>query len=173
MKSLGVVVLLGVLAVVSTGSTAVAESGHRVGAGVHYWRAVSDVDVKDVDKAGMAYMVSYQYDPGALLLFEANLEIFPEEMTGTSEKLFAPQAFVLVGGAIYAGLGAGYFYYDGDFSSDPFFVLRGGLNLEILPGIFLDANLNYHFTDLGDLKHVDEKVNSDTMTIGAALRIAL
>lgn len=168
---IGIIAICAVMTVFS--GDVVADSGSRIGGGVHYWVAMDDIDTDDVDENGFAYMFSYQYSSGALVLFEANLEVFPEDMTGTDENLYAPQAFVLLGGAIYGGLGAGYFYYDGEFSDDPFYILRAGLNLELLPSIYLDINANYHFTDIGEIDEVSDEIDTDTMTVGAMLRFAL
>lgn len=171
-RFMAVVVLVAVVCGFGCG-TVMAEPSHRLGAGAHYWISMDDVEVDDVKDTGLAYMFSYQYSTGALLLFEANLEVFPEDMTGTDKNLYAPQAFILLGGAIYGGLGAGYFYYDGEFSGDPFYILRAGLNMEILPSIYLDINANYHFTDIGTIKDVGDDIDTDTLTLGAMVRFEI
>jgi hypothetical protein len=145
---------------------------HRIGAGLHYWRTVDDIDVDSIDENGMAYLVTYQYVPAGILRAEIDLEIFPEDFGGSDEAVYAPQALLIVGGGLYAGLGIGVFYSDGDFAEDPFYILRAGLNLELLPNIFVDINGNYHFTDFDDLKDVSDKVDTDTITLGAAVRLA-
>lgn len=163
-----------VVAMFVSGSDAMAgDPSHRIGAGVHYWVTLDDVDVEDVEEDGFAYLLTYQYNAGTLLSFELDLEIFPEELTGTDDNLYAPQAFILLGSTIYAGFGAGYYYYDGDFSDDPFFTLRAGLNIELLPKIHLDANVNYHLSDISDFDDIDDDIDTDTLTLGAAIRIEL
>ena len=58
------------------------------------------------------------------------------------------------------------------FSKDPFFVLRAGLNLELLPSLFFDFNVNYRFEEWKDLQDRDTRIDSDTVMLGAALRFA-
>ncbi|OVE75626.1 hypothetical protein BVX97_04180 [bacterium E08(2017)] len=149
------------------------DAGARIGAGAHYWAYMDDIDIDNVDDDGFSYMLSLQYDTGTLLKFEANLEIYPEGLTGTDENVYAPQAYVLLGGFIYAGLGVGIGYYDGNLADDPFYVLRGGLDLELLPRIHLDINANYHFTDIGAIDDAIDNIDSDTLTIGGMVRIEL
>ena len=62
------------------------------------------------------------------------------------------------------------FYTDGEFSDDPFFVLRAGFDIEVLPSLRLDLNANYHFTDFESISTVDEDVDTDTITLGAMVR---
>jgi hypothetical protein len=167
--------LVAVAVVVAVGfvgvSSAKAEVNHRLGAGINYWIALDDIDVGDVDDNGLSYYVSYQLRPASLLKFELDVEMMPDGFGGSDDTVFAPQAYVLLGSAIYAGLGVGTYYTDGDFSSDPFFGLRAGFDLHILPYIYLDINANYKFEDWDDISDVGEDISSDTITLGAAVRI--
>lgn len=54
---------------------------------------------------------------------------------------------------------------------DPFFGLRAGFDIHLLPYIFLDINANYRFEDWDDISDVDEDISTDTITLGAAVRI--
>lgn len=141
---------------------------HRIGAGVHYWTSIDDIDVDDVDEDGFSGIISYQWKP-ALLGFEFDLELADKELTGKSEMEYSPQAYVLVGGFIYAGLGVGVHYYDGDFS-DPFYGLKAGVLIELLPHIYFDLNANYRF-DNWDYDEVEEDVDTDTVTLGGIVRL--
>lgn len=161
------------LAILLCALPAAAESAqkHRLGGGVHYWVTLDDIDVDNFDESGAAWMLSYQYVPGALLKFEADLEIFPSGFGGSEEAVFAPQAFVLLGSGLYGGLGVGAFHADGDFSNDPFFVLRAGFDMEVVPGLHLDLNANYTFPDFDDIKDVPDTIDTDTITLGAMMRL--
>jgi hypothetical protein len=161
-----------VLGVAGTQS-AEAEVHHRIGGGVHYWTALDDIDVDDVDESGFAYVISYQLRPASLIKFGVDLEILPEEFGGAPDPVYAPQAYVIIGAGIYAGLGIGGYYTDGEFAEDPFYTLRAGLDFCILPKFYLDINVNYRFEEWDDIKTVDEDVSSDTLTLGAALRLEL
>lgn len=166
MKRFCVVCLL-VFFVVFTGQ---AQAGdHRLGGGINYWVAVDDIDVSDVDDDGFSYLASYQYWPG-LIGLEIDLEILPDKY---GETAVAPQAFVLVGQALYAGAGIGLEYRDGDFADEPFFALRGGFNLEMLPGLYLDIYATYRFNDSADLDDEATDIDSDTVFLGTMVRIAL
>lgn len=147
---------------------------HRIGGGAHYWRTIDDIDNVDneeFDEDGLAYLASYQYVPGSFFKLELDLEIFPDGIGGTGDTVLAPQAFALLGSGIYGGLGIGAFYTDSDFGEDPFYVVRAGIDLELLPALRLDINANYHFTDFDSIKTIDQDVDTDTITLGAMLRL--
>ncbi len=141
---------------------------HRLGLGATYWTAVDDVDVDKIDDDGFSFMASYQYWP-TLLGVELDLEILPDKY---GENSFSPQAYVLFGKAIYAGAGIGIDYRDGGFAEEPFFALRAGLNLEILPTIYWDIYGTYRFNDSADLDDEKKDIDSDTVYLGTALRFA-
>jgi hypothetical protein len=143
---------------------------HRLGLGVNYWRALSSIDTAEVRKDGFSYLLSYQYVPVKIVKIEADLEVFPDYGT-SSQTVLAPEAFVTVGGLVYAGAGIGIYYRDGDWGSAPFYMLRAGLDFPILPRLFLDINVNYRFNDWKTLQWED--LSSDTLRLGAALRFTL
>ena len=146
--------------------------GHRLGGGAHYWVTVNNINIdEDVDDSGVAWLISYQYLPIPLLKIEVDLEIFPDTFGGAGETVLAPQIYGFVGSSIYAGIGAGVFYANGDVSNNPFFVLRGGVDFEILPGLFIDVNANYLFTNFDDLSETVEEIDTDTVTLGAMVRV--
>lgn len=145
----------------------------RLGIGANYWKTVNDLgpeDVKHIDKDGLSWLASYQYAPAGIFTFEADLEYLPNLGDG-DKPVLAPQVFVLVGGGLYAGAGAGYFYYDGTWGDKPFFVLRAGFDIQVLPFLYLDINANYRFKDWDTLHGSD--LNTSTITLGAAARFSL
>lgn len=153
-------------------STANAEV--RIGGGIHYWTALSDIEVDDVDidDDGTSFIASVQWVPGGLFKFEGNLEYFTDGFGGGNSDALAPQAFVLLGSGLYGGLGIGVTYNDeleGNNFSDPFYTARVGLDFEVLPAIHLDINANYLFNAFSDIDGADE----DSITLGAIARIAL
>ncbi|WP_228723241.1 hypothetical protein [Desulfosediminicola flagellatus] len=166
MKRLCVVCLLVFLGVFTSQAQA---ADHRLGGGINYWVAVDDIDVSDVDDDGFSYLASYQYWPG-LIGLELDLEILPDKY---GETAFAPQAFVLVGQGLYAGAGIGIEYRDSDFADEPFFALKAGVNLEMLPGIYWDIYATYRFNDSADLDNEATDIDSDTVFLGTVVRIAL
>ena len=142
---------------------------HRLGLGGHYWRSVDDIDITEIDEDGFAMVVSYQYKP-TLIGFQFDVEVADEQLTGKSKAVYSPQAFVIVGGLVYGGLGIGTHYTDGEFADEPFYALKAGLDFELLPHIHLDINANYRF-DNWDIDEVSEDVDTDTVTLGLVGRI--
>lgn len=142
---------------------------HRLGLGGHYWKSVDDIDVSDIDEDGFAMVVSYQYKP-TLFGFQFDVEIADEQLTGKKKTVYSPQAFLIVGGLVYGGLGIGTHYSDSDFADEPFYALKAGLDFELLPHIHLDINANYRF-DNWDLDEVSEDIDTDTVTLGLVGRI--
>ncbi|MDA0990853.1 MAG: hypothetical protein O3A51_08890 [Verrucomicrobia bacterium] len=147
------------------------DSENRLGVGVHYWVAVDDVKIDTVDEDGLAWMFSYQIRPEGLLSAEIGLEILPDNFAGSPDTVYAPQAFALLGSDIYAGVGVGIYYADGDFADDPFFIFRAGLDVEILPQITVDIYGDYRFTEWDNT--VTQNIDTDTVTLAAAVRLAI
>lgn len=144
---------------------------HRIGGGANYWVALEDVetDEEKFDEDGLSFLASYQYLPGILAL-ELDLEFLPDRF---GESAIAPQAYLLLGRSVYAGIGVGLLYRDGEFSEEPFFALRAGLNLELLPGLYADIYGNYRFNDKTELDNEETDVDTDTVFLGAAIRVTL
>lgn len=142
---------------------------HRLGGGVNYWVALEDIDFEEVDDNGFSYLLSYQYLPG-MFTFQFDFELLPDRF---GETAYSPQAFMLLGRSIYGGVGIGAEYRDGDFGDGPFFALRGGLNLELLPGIFWDIYTTYRFNDSAELDNAETDIDTDTLFLGTVVRIAL
>jgi hypothetical protein len=149
-----------------------AESANRLGVGVNYWTMLDDIDVHNIDKNGFSWLATYQYKPAALLKVEADLEMFQKGFQGIDSAVYAPEAYLVLGSTIYGAAGVGILYADSSFAHDPFYALRAGLDLEILPQFYLDLNVNYRFTKWANTSAMAENINADTMLLGAALRFA-
>lgn len=167
-KILHAALLLGIISMVATGALA---GEHRIGGGANYWVSIDDIEVGDgkLDDDGIAFFGSYQYW-GGLLGLEVDLEFLPDRF---GESAVSPQAYLLVGRGIYAGIGIGTTYTDGDFAEEPFYALKAGFNLELLPGIYADIYGNYRFNDKADFDNDDSDIDTDTVFLGMAVRIAL
>jgi len=149
-------------------SVARAEGENRIGVGANYWVAVGNIS-DQVDENGFSYLASYQHHMG-LLGLEVDAEFMPDRF---GQDAWAPEAYILVGKAVYAGAGIGVINSGGDFASEPFFALRAGLDLEIIPRIHLDISGNYRFNDKADFEGDATNIDTDTIFLGAAVRIAL
>lgn len=166
-KALSIVLCFGLLGF-AAGAMA-ADDDNRLGVGAHYWTTVKNIDLHNVDEDGFSFMGTYQYWP-SLIGLELDVEWFKSGFAGTDKDVYEPQAYLLVGGLIYGAAGIGAYYSDNDWGDKPFYALRAGLNLELLPRLYLDLNANYRFEDWSGLKGSD--IDSDTITVGAAARVA-
>lgn len=96
------------------------------------------------------------------------MEFLPELF---GEDAIAPAAYLLLGGAIYAAAGAGIVHIDGEWADDPFFALKAGLDLEVLPAIFLDISASYRFSRGVPLNDAIDNIDTDKTFLGAMLRL--
>jgi hypothetical protein len=171
MKALSYVLTLAVVVFLSSWASEARAEGQSIGGGVHYWIALDDIDVDDIDEDGVAWVISYQRQVSDLLTLELDVEILPDDFAGADGTVLAPQAYLLLGAAIYGGVGIGIYHADDEFADDPFFVARAGIKLEILPDVMLDVSGNYRFTEWDDSVTAD--IDTDTVTIAATARLAL
>ncbi len=162
------------LALMTLAALPAAAAQHRIGVGIHHWQTVDDLrdeGFEDIDESGSSGVLSYQLVPAGMFKVELDLEYFADGFGGSTEAAYSPQIFLLLGNKLYAGVGAGIIYSDGfeDSSSDPFYAARVGLDFLILPRLHLDINGNYRVNDWNQLDEAD----TDTITLGAFLRLAL
>jgi opacity protein-like surface antigen len=148
-------------------------AGHSIGLGANYWKTLQNVevaDVTDIDESALSWLASYQYIPEGIFKFEIDLEHYPK-LGADREAFWSPEIFALVGGTLYGGVGAGW-YYDGKaFVNSPFFMLRAGIDFAILPFLSLDINANYRFNNWD--KNVTDDIDTDTVRLGATVRLSL
>lgn len=142
---------------------------HRIGVGATYWVSLDDLDEEGWDESGLGYLVTYQYRP-TLLGIEAALELLPDHL---GEDTLAPQAYLVLGRTLYAAAGIGVLYSDSDFADKPFYAFKAGLDLEILPSLYLDLSANYRFSRREDLDDPANDIGFDTVYLGAAVRLKL
>ncbi|MFT5697609.1 MAG: hypothetical protein ACI8ZB_000457 [Desulforhopalus sp.] len=167
-KLVQTLLFIGLITMTATGALA---GDHRIGGGANYWVAIDDIEVGDnkLDDDGLSFFGSYQYWPG-LFGLEVDVEFQPDRF---DESAISPQAYLLVGKGIYGGIGIGTTYTDGDFVDEPFFALKAGFNIELLPGIYGDIYGTYRFNDTADFDNEDTDIDTDTVFLGLAVRIAL
>lgn len=140
----------------------------RLGLGANYWFSVEDIADDDFDENGLSGLATFQFVPNRFFKVEVDVELRPEGFLGSSEAVWLPQAYLLLGNFIYAGAGAGMYIHDGKIQNDPFFAFRGGIDFPLGP-VHLDINANYRFEG-----HLDGKnIGTDTVFLGAAVRFAL
>ncbi|MBI2440433.1 MAG: outer membrane beta-barrel protein [Lentisphaerae bacterium] len=168
---IALVIILGLAAMAATGPAQAEQSPHQFGLGAHYWTAVKSIDANNVDKNGFSYLLSYRYHYDWLGL-EADVEWFQKGFGGAAKNVYQPQAYLILGKIIYAAAGIGGYYSDGELSDKPFYAFRAGLDLPLLGILHLDINANYRFEDWDDLSTEGKGISADTVTVGAAARLA-
>jgi len=164
-----IVVLLASVVVIGLCQPAAAEMKQRVGLGVHYYEKLGDIEYSQVEEDGLGWMLTYQWRSGALLALEADVELLPEGFGGLEKEVLAPKAYVIVGAWIYGAVGVGIYYSDGEFADDPFYALRAGVDLPVLPFLYVDVNVEYRFEEWNTLEGQD--IDEDTLELGIAGRI--
>ncbi len=139
----------------------------RVSGGAHYWVALDDLDVSNFKTSGLSYEVGVQWRPVWLIGVEAACEYFPDGVGGATGATYAPQASLVIGQTLYGAVGIGTHFSDGSFASQPFYTLRAGVNIGIVPRLNLDIHASCQFVTW---EHLDEQINGNTVALGAALR---
>lgn len=160
-------ILITLLALSFLPAAQAAGRSHRIGAGANYWVAVDDIDVDALNDDGLSYLVTYQWRP-TLIGLQADVEFLPDLF---GEDAIAPAAYLVAGSAIYAAAGIGIIHQDGDFADDPFFAFKAGLDLEVLPSLYLDISACYRFNSKYDFDDAMDEIDTDTVFLGAAVRL--
>ena len=165
------VVALGLASVVAASAPADAAE-HRFGIGGNYWRALDDLDASDLDldEDGLSPYFTYQFAPAGLFRLQLDVEYYSAGFGGSDATAYVPVGYALVEFGIYGGVGLGVTISDGleDNVSDPFYAARVGWDFQIVPKVHIDLNANYRANTFDELEEVD----SDSITLGAAVRIA-
>jgi hypothetical protein len=171
MKAMNIAMCVMAAALLAAGSVRGADDNNRIGVGARYWQTIDNIDVDRIDEDGFTFIASYQHWFG-LLGMELAVEWYKKGFAGSPDDIYAPQALLLVGKGIYAAAGIGGYFRDGEFADEPFYVLRAGLNFEVLPSLYLDINANYRFENTDDLERRATDIDTDTVSLGAAVRMA-
>ncbi len=159
--------------VLLAGVSSVLADGFEIGVGANYWYSIEEVEDQAFDRDGLGWMITSRVPLAKYLAIGLEIEQTPENFAFLEDKLYMPAAYAILGRGIYIGLGVGTYYYDGDFYSDVWYALRAGLEVPILTRhLVLDVNVNYRVEEWSGIKEADDFVDSDTLMIGAAIRLA-
>jgi hypothetical protein len=164
------IVLLALCGAILAAAPCAADTEHAIGFGFHYLTVLEDIR-PELDEDGISYVLSYRFRPVEYVGIQAEFEVYPDEFLGLEDPIVFPQGFFMLGKTVYVGAGLGLMYYDGEFSSSPTGILRAGLDLELVPHLSVNLHANYLFTEWNDLEDVDQDIDTDTITLGAAARI--
>ncbi len=150
-----------------------AQAESSIGLGAQYYQAMDSLE-KPFSEDGFAPVISFRTDLGSMFGLQVDGVYYSDEgYAGSLKETFSPQAFLLLGRGLYAGAGIGTLISDGEFADNPLFVGRVGVNLEWFPGVHLDLNASYEWADWDGINVLNERVDSDTVTVGATLRFLL
>jgi hypothetical protein len=166
--------ILRLILVVGLGLAVGARAETTLGLGANYFQTIDHLD-KPFKEDGLAPLLSLRMGLAPLLKLQVDCVMYPKHYAGASSgrEIFSPQAFLLLGGVLYGGLGVGTLFTDGDFADSPFYIARAGVDLALFPGLHLDINASYEFAEWDGINDLDENVDTDTVTLGAALRFVL
>ena len=144
----------------------------EIGVGATYWYSIDEAKDKSFDRDGLGWMISSQFPLSKAFAIGLEVEQSPDNFVFLDERLYLPSAYAIIGDGIYCGLGVGTYYYDGDFYGDVWYALRAGFKVPLLGnGLVLDVNVNYRVEDWDGIKDATDDVDTDTLMIGAALRL--
>jgi len=165
--------LLAALLLLGVGSTHVLAQV-SVGGGIHYLRNLGDITNDgslDLSQNSIAIQASVKPSFGLLAIDGQLGYIF--DYVGTGESAWEPAVYGILGSFIYGGAGIGWQHVSGDNSgwSDPFYALRGGVDLP-LGGLELDAYATWRFQGAGDFEGLTDE-DFDSLTFAALLRFML
>ena len=157
----------------SAAAQTVFASGFEIGVGANYWYSIDEAKDRSFDRDGLGWMVTSRLGLTDYFAIGLEVEQTPDNFVFLDEKLYMPAVYAILGDGIYLGIGAGTYYYDGDFYEDVWYALRGGFKFPILTrNLVLDINVNYRVENWDGIKDVKDTVDSDTLMVGAALRLA-
>lgn len=144
---------------------------HRIGVGAHYWKTLDRIDDDDFEESGVAWGGTYQYRPG---LLGAGVDVVWIEagLIGSERDLYDAQAYLILGAGLYAAAGIGTYVFDGEIAEEPFYLFRAGFDFELLPSLRLDVHGVYRFENLDQLSDEQTDIDTDMITVGAAVRYA-
>ena len=155
-----------------TAVPAASAGGFEIGIGANYWYSIDEAKDNSFDRDGLGWMVSSRIPLAKFLAIGLEVEQTPDNFMFLDEKLYMPAAYVILGRGVYVGLGAGTYYYDSEFYSDVWYALRAGLEVPILTdSLKLDINVNYRVEEWGGIKDAGDNIDSNTLMVGAAIRL--
>lgn len=170
MRKLIVAAMAAVL--LTQGVNAATRDDFELGIGATYWYSIDEAKDKSFDRDGLGWMLSSRFSLSRVFSLGLEVEQSPDNFVFLDEKLYLPSAYAIIGDGIYCGLGVGTYYYDGDFYGDVWYALRAGFKLPIISRLLvLDVNVNYRVEDWHGIKKAEDNVDTDTLMVGAALRL--
>lgn len=161
-------ILVGFFALALAAVTASAESS--LGVGLRYFQTTDSLPKPFKENGGggsINWRTYFNEWVGAM----AELNVYVDGYAGTKNEVVSPQAFLVLGKPLYVAVGGGFLFCDGDVSDSPFLAFRVGLQGPLTTWFMYDVNVSYEFGEWGGVNVVDDRFESDTVVIGAGLRM--
>ena len=153
-------------------SQAARGGGFELGVGATYWYSIDEATDQSFDRDGLGWMLTSRIPLSDIFAIGLEVEQSPDNFVFLDKPLYLPAAYAVLGNSIYGAIGFGTYYYDGDFYGDVWYALRAGFKIPIITNaLVLDVNVNYRVEDWDGIKEVGDNIDTDTLMIGAALRI--
>ncbi len=185
MKNFALFAVVIVIGLTSTGLAA----EHSLSFGFQYFYALEDIrddfssgsddsdDYYHRDGLGMA--AGYRINPNNYLGFLMEVQAYTSGYYDAKRSI-SPRVLVILGQKIFVGAGVAVNYlawedsteglHDSGNWSDPYFFLRGGVEIPIiLDSLRLGLHANYELNNWNDVN----EFNSDTLTFGAYVRVII
>ncbi len=147
-------------------------TGFEIGAGATYWYSIDEAKDQSFDRDGLGWMISSRIPLSDFFAIGLEVEQSPDNFVFLDKHLYLPAAYAVLGNGVYGAIGFGTYYYDGDFYGDVWYALRVGFKVPLITdALVLDVNVNYRVEEWDGIKEADDYVDTDTLMIGAALRL--
>ena len=143
-----------------------------IGVGPRVYKTIDSLP-KQFDESGLGGAIDVTVGLSEWLSGQVGLAVFGDGYAGSEEEVLSPQALLLVGQDLYAGVGVGILYSDADLADSPFPIIRAGGKFGLTEGIDLDLSLSYELGNWEGVNDFDEDEESDVLVAAFTLRFGL
>lgn len=147
-----------------------ARADSSLGFGLRGFRTVDSLE-KPFKDTGMGGYVNWRSQWNDWFAGMVELDIYEDGFAGSRDEVLAPQAFLVVGDSLYAAVGGGILFSDGNLADAPFLALRAGVQGALTTWFMFDVSLSYEYAQWDGVNEIDERFDSDTVVLGAGLRM--
>lgn len=147
-----------------------AHADSSLGFGLRGFRTVDDLE-KPFKDTGMGGYVNWRSQWSDWVAGMLELDLYEDGYAGSRDEVLAPQAFLVLGQTLYAAVGGGILFSNSDFADSPFLALRLGVQGVLTDWFMFDVSLSYEYAEWKGVNVIDERFESDTVVLGAGLRM--
>jgi hypothetical protein len=158
------------LAICSLVIAAAARADSSLGFGIRAFRTVDDLE-KPFKENGLGGYVNWRAQLTEWVGGQLEFAVYEDGFAGSREEVVGSQAFLVLGRAFYGAIGGGYLYSDGDLADSPYLAARLGVQGALTTWFLFDVSLTYETAAWEGINEFDERFDSDTVVLGAGLRM--